>query len=212
MRRLLWLGDAVLIVVGVIVLLSSKTVRDFATEHGVLFYVVSLALVAVLVVAVDWNVALRGERDSALARLPKITARDQALFDRIDTEMGRGTTATQYLESVFNGKSWQWVPMQPYLSFADDWGHDAMFDDPEMETALRRFHTTAQEFYGDAAVESHNPSHRNALDRYAELNSGSHRPEYSAEWKEVRERLVEKARATSAARDALYLLGRKRGY
>lgn len=212
MRRLLWLGDSLLIVTGVIAVLASGRVRDFARGHGVLMYIVSLVALALLAVAVDRAIDMQKQRDDSETRYPKITRRDQDLFDRIDQEMGRDTNATAYLRSAFNGKSWQWAPIQPYLSFADDWGYDALFDDPVMEESLRTFHDTARDFYGDAATESGSPYDANPRDRFAVLNEGPHRPQYSDEWTAVRNRLIEKARATAAARDGLYILGRQRGY
>jgi len=211
-RRLLWLGDSLLIATGVIGLSTSACVRNFARSHGVLMLVGVLALLTMLGIAIDRALAMRAQRDEARARYPKITSRDQELFDRIDQAMGRGAESTSYLRSAFNGKSWQWTPLQPYLSFADNWGYDAMFDDPVLEAALRTFHETARDFYSDAAVESSSPVSGDRHHRFAVLNDGPHRPQYSKEWTATRNRLIGKAQATAEARDALYLLGRQRGY
>ena len=201
-----------MVVLGIGALLASERVRDFAAGHGVLIYVMALALLLSAGIAIDRMLSMRTQRDEAIARYPRITRRDQELFDRIEREMGRGASATAYLGAVFDGKSWQWTPMQPYLSFADDWGGISMFDDPVMEVELRKFHSVASDFYGDAAVESAHPDDCDPHDRYAVLNSGAHRPQYGDEWTRVRERLIQKAQAMVAASDALYVLGRQRGY
>lgn len=219
MRRLLWIADSALIVVGVALLLASDGARGFARDNGLFMYVLGLILLVLLAVAVDRYLSVRAKHDVAVslrlqseARFPTIRKRDQELFNRIEGEMGRDTPATAYLRSIFNGKSWDWLQMEPYLSFADGWGHNAMFDDPVMEESLRHLHKIASDFYSDGATESSPPDDSDPHLRIAELHSGPHRPQYGTEWNEVRDRLTSKARATAKACDALYVSGRQRGY
>lgn len=203
MKFFKWVGEVVLLMVGLTALVWAEPVRIWADDNGRLLYIASVVLVLAIVLLVDlwW---------SARSKVPKVTERDRTLFARFEKTFPRHTGEIALLRHGFDGKRWNWSRLRMVAEFGDVWGHTEYFDDPKVEAARKAFHEAALDFHSDAAGESHVPDDSEDYEE-ARVHQPHDNGATYAEYEAVQRRLRTKARLVVDRFEDLYRIGRQRG-